>query len=381
MDNEQKLRDYLKRAGADLRRSRQRLQEMEAAAQEPIADRRHELPLPGWGDDPGRAVELLAKGRDGISDFPADRGWELESSRCRNTAPAASCTTRAQFDADFFGISPREALSMDPQQRVLLEAAWEAFERARDRPGLAARAAGPACSSARCRRTTGWAPRTASEGFLLHRQRHQRPVRPRLLLLRVRRARGHGRHRVLVLAGGAAPGRPVAAGGGVLAGAGRRRHGHVQPDHVRRVQPPGRPGPRRPLPVLRRLRGRHRLGRGRRRPGAGAAFRRPAQRAPGAGRGPRQRGQPGRRVQRADRAERPVPAAGDRAGAGQRAAVRRPDRRRRGARHRRPPSATRSRRRRCWPPTAATATRTARCCWARSSRTSATPRRRPASPA
>ena len=34
-------------------------------------------------------------------------------------------------------------------------------------------------------------------------------------------------------------------------------------------------------------------------------------RAPGAGRGPGQRGEPGRRVQRADRAERPVPAAGD----------------------------------------------------------------------
>ena len=39
------------------------------------------------------------------------------------------------FDAPYFGISPREAASMDPQQRVLLEVAWQALENAKVPPG------------------------------------------------------------------------------------------------------------------------------------------------------------------------------------------------------------------------------------------------------
>ena len=88
--------------------------------------------------------------------------------------------------------------------------------------------------------------------------------------------------------------------------------------------PAARPGSRTAgasrSPTARR---RHRLGRGRRDAAAGAAVRRASQGPSGAGGGARQRREPGRREQRADRAERPLPAAGDPAGAGQRRAVRR----------------------------------------------------------
>ena len=93
----------------------------------------------------------------------------------------------------------------------------------------------------------------------------------------------------------------------------------------------------------------------------------------GAGGGARLGGQPGRRLQRADRAQWSVPAAGGARGAGQCGIERRPRSTSSRATAPEPRWATRSRLRRCWPPTGRTG-HASRCGWARSSRTWATRR-------
>ncbi|MEV4320032.1 type I polyketide synthase [Actinocrispum sp. NPDC049592] len=77
--------------------------------------------LPGGVSSPSDLWNLLLDGRSAITPFPSDRGWDA-------TGFGGFLTDAAMFDASFFGISPREALAMEPQQRVLLEIAWEALE-------------------------------------------------------------------------------------------------------------------------------------------------------------------------------------------------------------------------------------------------------------
>ena len=123
MADEDKLRDYLRRAIAEAHESRTRLGELTRRAREPIAIVGAGCRLPGGATTPDALWDLVADGRDVVGPFPADRGWTARG-------VGGFLDDAASFDAGFFGISPREALAMDPQQRLLLETSWEALERA-----------------------------------------------------------------------------------------------------------------------------------------------------------------------------------------------------------------------------------------------------------
>ncbi len=107
------------------------------AAAEPVAVVGIGCRFPGGVVGPQGYWAFLAGGGDAISEVPSDR-WDAEAFYDPDPFAPGRMASKwggflpdvSGFDADFFGISPREAETMDPQQRVLLEVAWEALEHA-----------------------------------------------------------------------------------------------------------------------------------------------------------------------------------------------------------------------------------------------------------
>lgn len=135
----------VKRALQEIRELRSRLAAAEnaalAAQNDPIAILGAGIRFPGGAVDAQSFWNLLAEGKDAITDVPRDRwDWRLYFNRDAAT-PGAIYSVRGgflddidSFDADFFGLASREAIMLDPQQRLLHEVAWHALEDAAIRP-------------------------------------------------------------------------------------------------------------------------------------------------------------------------------------------------------------------------------------------------------
>lgn len=104
---------------------------------EPIAIVGVGFRFPGGNDTWDGFADFLRSGRSGTGPIPPDR-WDVAALASTDpddrgkvrTAGGGFLRDLKGFDARFFNISPKEAQYVDPQQRLIMECAWEALEHA-----------------------------------------------------------------------------------------------------------------------------------------------------------------------------------------------------------------------------------------------------------
>ena len=104
---------------------------------EPIAIVGMGCRFPGGVTTPKEFWELLAAGKNSITEVPEER-WSIEEWYDEDPEAVGKMYARHggfvdgvdRFDPGFFNISEQEALSIDPQERLMLETCWEALENA-----------------------------------------------------------------------------------------------------------------------------------------------------------------------------------------------------------------------------------------------------------
>lgn len=109
--------------------------QFEPATRKPLAIVGIGCRFPGGADTAEAFWALLRSGTDATRLVPETR-WDAAKFHDPNPAKVGKMVTRRggflgeidKFDAQFFGISPREANLLDPQQRLMLQTTWEAFE-------------------------------------------------------------------------------------------------------------------------------------------------------------------------------------------------------------------------------------------------------------
>jgi acyl transferase domain-containing protein len=137
-----KTTQLMQNALREIQNLRAKVSDLEKQRNEPIAVIGMGCHFPGGAENPEKFWQLLVDGVDAVSEVPAQR-WPIDSYYDANPDAPGKMHTRYggfltapidEFDPQFFGMTPREAISLDPQQRLLMETTWQALENANIAP-------------------------------------------------------------------------------------------------------------------------------------------------------------------------------------------------------------------------------------------------------